>query len=64
MNLMIRNRPPHLGQASGSAGPGASAVAAEVVRFGLGRRERYRSDAGGALWLQAALSPAATPSPS
>ena len=45
-------------------GPGAFAVAAKVVRFGLGRRERDRSDAGGALWLQAALSPAATPSPS
>ena len=36
--------------------PGAFAVAAEIVGFGLGRRERDRSDAGGALWLQAALS--------
>ena len=46
-------------------GPGAFAVAAEVVGFGLGRRERDRSDAGGALLLQAALSAeAATPSPS
>ena len=37
--------------------PGAFAVAAQVVRFYLRRRERNRSDAGGALLSEAALSP-------
>jgi len=39
------------------AGQGAFAVAAEVVRFCLSCRERSRSDAGGALLFEAALSP-------